>query len=134
MNDKDFNNRIQELRKNNGLSQNELANLSGLSLRTIQRIENGETNPIGDTKRKIIKALNSYSKTDLRGESKENEKNNLLQKIVKKYEYSVILFVFSILGFSIALADVYWALYLSYTTGLLSIILLIISTSYQFKA
>lgn len=41
--------RVKELRKRNGISQEILAENSGLSIRTIQRIENGETNPTGDT-------------------------------------------------------------------------------------
>ena len=50
--------RVKELRKRNGLSQEELTENSGLSLRTIQRIENGETQPTGDTLKRIAKALN----------------------------------------------------------------------------
>ena len=38
--------RIKELRKQKGMSQEFLAEESGLSLRTIQRIENGETNQL----------------------------------------------------------------------------------------
>lgn len=51
-------NRVKELRKRNGLSQEALTENSGLSLRTIQRIENGETQPTGDTLKRIAKALN----------------------------------------------------------------------------
>ena len=50
--------RVKELRKRNGLSQEVLTENSGLSLRTIQRIENGETQPTGDTLKRIAKALN----------------------------------------------------------------------------
>ena len=50
--------RVKELRKQNGRSQEALANDSGLSLRTIQRIENGETNPTGDTLKRLSNALN----------------------------------------------------------------------------
>lgn len=50
--------RVKELRKRKGLSQEELTENSGLSLRTIQRIENGETEPTGDTLKRISKALN----------------------------------------------------------------------------
>ena len=41
--------RVKEIRAKRGLSQEQLAEASGLSLRTIQRIENGETLPRGDT-------------------------------------------------------------------------------------
>tara|TARA_R110002049_G_scaffold7795_5_gene44025 strand:- start:14006 stop:14611 length:606 start_codon:yes stop_codon:yes gene_type:complete len=50
--------RVKELRKRNGLSQEGLTENSGLSLRTIQRIENGETEPTGDTLKRIAQALN----------------------------------------------------------------------------
>lgn len=42
-------NRIKELRNNKGLSQEKLAEDSGVSLRTVQRIELGESDPRGDT-------------------------------------------------------------------------------------
>jgi len=50
--------RLKELRNQKGLSQEVLADESGLSLRTIQRIENGETNPTGDTLQRLSNALN----------------------------------------------------------------------------
>ena len=50
--------RVKELRKRNGLSQELLAENSGLSLRTVQRIENGETQPTGDSIKKLSSALN----------------------------------------------------------------------------
>ena len=45
--------RIKELRNRKGFSQEELADKSGLSLRTIQRIENGETEPRGDSLKRL---------------------------------------------------------------------------------
>lgn len=50
--------RIKELRKQKGMSQEFLADESGLSLRTIQRIENGETNPTGESLKRLSNALN----------------------------------------------------------------------------
>ena len=50
--------RIKELRKQKGMSQEFLAEESGLSSRTIQRIENGETNPTGDSLKRLSNALN----------------------------------------------------------------------------
>lgn len=50
--------RIRELRKKKGLSQELLAENSGLSLRTIQRIENGETAPRGETLKRLADTLN----------------------------------------------------------------------------
>lgn len=49
--------RVTELRNRKGFSQEVLAEDSGLSLRTIQRIENGETTPRGDTLQRIAKGL-----------------------------------------------------------------------------
>ncbi len=50
--------RIKELRSRKGMSQEELAEVSQLSLRTIQRIEGGETEARGDTLQRLAKALN----------------------------------------------------------------------------
>lgn len=50
--------RIKQLRNQRALSQEALAEESGLSLRTIQRIENGSSNPTGDTLKKLAQALN----------------------------------------------------------------------------
>ena len=57
MKNKNLAKRVKELRKRKGLSQEELTENSGLSLRTIQRIENGETDPTGETLRRIASAL-----------------------------------------------------------------------------
>lgn len=57
MKNKNLAKRVKELRKRKGLSQEELTENSGLSLRTIQRIENGETDPTGETLRRIADAL-----------------------------------------------------------------------------
>lgn len=48
---------IKKLRTDKDLSQEELSDKSGLSLRTIQRLENGETEPRGDTLKRVIHAL-----------------------------------------------------------------------------
>jgi transcriptional regulator with XRE-family HTH domain len=50
--------RVKELRKRKGLSQEDLSENSGVSLRTIQRIENVETEPTGETLKRISNALN----------------------------------------------------------------------------
>ena len=48
---------ILDARKRKGYSQNELAELTGLNIRTIQRIEKGETEPRGHSMRKLFEAL-----------------------------------------------------------------------------
>ena len=57
MKNKNFANRIKELRVRKGLSQEELSEKTGLSLRTIQRIENGETEPRGDSLKRLTASL-----------------------------------------------------------------------------
>ena len=49
--------RIKALRNRKGFSQEELAEKTGLSLRTIQRIENGETEPRGDSLKRLAAAF-----------------------------------------------------------------------------
>lgn len=51
--------KVKDLRKRKGLSQEQLSYNSGLSLRTIQRIENNESSPTGESLKRIIKSLNS---------------------------------------------------------------------------
>lgn len=52
--------RIISARQQKGLTQEELAELSGLSVRTIQRIENGESLPRSYTLKVIAKALGKH--------------------------------------------------------------------------
>lgn len=49
--------KIVELRKSKGLTQEELAENAKVNLRTIQRIENGENKPSGNTLKLICEAL-----------------------------------------------------------------------------
>ena len=51
--------RVKDLRNRKGISQEILAEESGLSLRTIQRIENNETVPRGDTLKRLSIALDT---------------------------------------------------------------------------
>lgn len=48
---------VKGLRKQKGLSQEDLSKKSGLSLRTIQRVENGESEPTGETLKRISNAF-----------------------------------------------------------------------------
>ena len=135
MDNKDFNIRIKKLREKKGLSQDELANLSGLSLRTIQRIERNETNPLGDTKRKILKILESYPDTDFNNElePKVIEKNDFLKTLIIKYQYSLILYIFSLLLISVGLSGLTGVLFFGFVVGFLSLGLLSMSTVYHLK-
>jgi len=58
MKNKELAKRIKELRNRKGFSQEELSEKSGLSLRTIQRIENGETEPRGDSLKRLALSFN----------------------------------------------------------------------------
>ncbi|MFT4834417.1 MAG: transcriptional regulator with XRE-family HTH domain [Marinoscillum sp.] len=49
--------RVREYRSRRALSQEALAEKAGLSHRTVQRIENGESNPTGDTLKRLSAAL-----------------------------------------------------------------------------
>lgn len=51
--------RVKELRNRKGFSQETLAEESSLSLRTIQRIENNESIPRGDTLKRLANALDT---------------------------------------------------------------------------
>jgi uncharacterized Tic20 family protein len=53
MNNKDLAQKSRVLRNRKGYSQEELAEKTGLSLRTIQRIENGEAEPRGDSLKRL---------------------------------------------------------------------------------
>lgn len=50
--------KIKELRSRQGFSQDQLADQTKLSLRTIQRIENNETDPRGETLNRLATVLN----------------------------------------------------------------------------
>ncbi|MEO9891127.1 helix-turn-helix domain-containing protein [Aurantibacter sp.] len=58
MKNKNLAENVRHLRKSKGYSQEDLSENSGLSLRTIQRIENGENEPTGETLKRISYALN----------------------------------------------------------------------------
>lgn len=59
MNNLNLAKRVKELRNRKGISQEALAEESGLSLRTIQRIENNETVPRGDTLKRLSVSLDT---------------------------------------------------------------------------
>ena len=57
MNKQTTSEQIRTLRKNKGLSQEALAEMAGINLRTLQRIEAGVTIPRGETLRLLAQAL-----------------------------------------------------------------------------
>jgi len=76
--------RVKELRKLNGLSQEELAKNSGLSLRTIQRVENDETIATGETLKRISAVLNVTSNELLDWDNNNETPKSTLKT---KFEY-----------------------------------------------
>lgn len=108
MNNFDIGKKIKELRNRKGLSQEELADISQLSLRTIQRIENNETEARGDSLKRLAIALGIEAKEliDYPSElhqAKGNDKN--------KYLMAINLSAFSFLLFPMAGAIVPWILW-----------------------
>lgn len=75
---------VKELRKEKGLSQEELAKNSGLSLRTIQRLENGEVEPTGETLKRISTVLDLTPKELIEWNS---NKETLKKSVKTGYEY-----------------------------------------------
>ncbi|MBB4119284.1 transcriptional regulator with XRE-family HTH domain [Mesonia hippocampi] len=69
--------KIREIRKKKGLSQEALAELAKLNLRTIQRIENNESEPRGQTLNLICEAL-AVKTEDIFDEGKQRDKNYLI--------------------------------------------------------
>jgi uncharacterized Tic20 family protein len=76
MKNTDLSKKIKELRTRLGLSQGELADIAQLNLRTVQRIENGETEPRGDSLKRLANALNVMPNDLI--EWTEKEDNGLL--------------------------------------------------------
>lgn len=91
--------RVKDLRIKQGLSQEELADKTGLNLRTIQRIENGKSIPRGDTLKRLSTALQS-TPDDLIDWQVQEDKN-----VVKILSLSQLGFLaFPLLGIIIPLA------------------------------
>jgi transcriptional regulator with XRE-family HTH domain len=84
-------NRVIELRNRKGFSQEFLAEESGVSLRTIQRVENGETQPRGDTLQRIAKGLGVTSEELI---DWKLEKNNSYLTLLNSSALSFLFFPF----------------------------------------
>lgn len=98
----EFGRKVRKLRTSQGLTQSELAGRCNLALRTVQRIENGETTPRNYTARIILEALGSDSKEfvkegwidSLLNNVKElfNLKHNTMKKVSVLTLFTVVLF------------------------------------------
>ena len=67
-------NKIVEIRKSKGYTQEELAEKAKVNLRTIQRIENGENKPSGNTLKLICEALETLPEKIIDYGKKEDSK------------------------------------------------------------
>ncbi len=81
MDAKDLAKKLRELRRTRGMSQEYLADESRVSLRTIQRIENNESEPTGETIKRIAYALD-VELTELVGSNLITETADLKATIV----------------------------------------------------
>lgn len=94
----DLGKKIKELRFRKGFSQEELADLTQLSLRTIQRIENGETEARGDSLKRIAQALN-ITPEELTGQTIHPEEHETNSRYLMLLNLSALSFlIFPILG------------------------------------
>ena len=71
---------VHEKRKEKNLSQSKLAELTGLSLRSIQRIENAEVQPREYSKNALSEVLEFSEETNF--ENKETFKSSLPKKVI----------------------------------------------------
>ena len=71
---------VHEKRKEKNLSQSKLAELTGLSLRSIQRIENAEVQPREYSKNSLSEVLEFSEETNF--ENKETFKSSLPKKVI----------------------------------------------------
>lgn len=84
---KEIGQKIKEVRKKKGLSQEELAESAKVNLRTIQRIENNESEPRGKTLNLICNSLQIQTE-DLLDYGKQEDKNYLII-----FHLSVVVFL-----------------------------------------
>ncbi|MBF4470764.1 MULTISPECIES: helix-turn-helix domain-containing protein [Flavobacterium] len=86
---------VKELRKREALSQDELARKAGLSLRTVQRVENGETIPTAETLKRLASVLGVAPNELIEFESEKE-----VPKIVLKTKHEYVHFFEDKLVFS----------------------------------
>ncbi|MDO5971388.1 helix-turn-helix transcriptional regulator [Flavivirga aquimarina] len=89
---------IKKLRTDKDFSQEKLSEKSGLSLRTIQRLENGETEPRGDTLKRLINALELP--TDYFNKLNQCEKDVKISTNIKRRTIPWYIIGFTIIGSS----------------------------------
>ena len=83
-----FSDKILQLRDKRKMSQEELSETSGISVRTIQRIEKDEVNPRPYTARKLFEALN-FSLEEFNSEL-QNNLNNPIEENIKLNRFIIL--------------------------------------------
>lgn len=90
--------KVKSLRQCKGFSQEELAENSGLSLRTVQRVENAESCPTGETLKRISKTLNINPEELIDWTTEENSRYLII------FNLSALFFIlFPVLGILVPL-------------------------------
>ena len=84
--------RVKEFRTRKGLTQELLAENAGLSLRTVQRIENGEVVPRGDTLKRLALAL-KVSPDEIIDWQVTEDRNVLLILHLSQFGYLIAPFI-----------------------------------------
>lgn len=92
-------NKISDIRKSKGLTQEQLAELSKINLRTIQRIENNENDPRGTTLQLICDALEINSEILL--DKSEKSKSRAIGSLITNGIFLILLnlLLMSVIGF-----------------------------------
>ncbi len=91
--------KISESRKMKGLTQEDLAEMSKMNLRTIQRIENSDNIPRGKTLKQICEVL-AIDFEDLRYVENEARKKNIINLIINAiFLIPLNIFLMTIIGF-----------------------------------
>lgn len=108
-------NKIKSLRMGTGMSQEELAEKTGLSLRTVQRIENGETRPRGDSLKRLAQALGVGVEALLEENRTEGLEEN--RGFLVLLNLSALAFLLPVPGLGVAAPLVLWLLYRDKTGG-----------------
>jgi transcriptional regulator with XRE-family HTH domain len=93
-----FNDKILQLRDERKMSQEELSEASGISVRTIQRIEKDEVKPRPYTARKLLEALN-VSLEDFNADSQNNSNFNIEEntKLNRFIISNFLIFIFPVI-------------------------------------
>ncbi|MEE4257002.1 MAG: helix-turn-helix transcriptional regulator [Bacteroidales bacterium] len=96
---KDLGINIKELRQEKGITQEELAEMTNMNLRTIQRIENNETTPRGNSLNAICDAL-QVELTDLTPANNRSAENRIVKIIAEiVFLISLNIAIMAVFGF-----------------------------------